>query len=270
MADALKNYAAGQVLTGSLKHFTFDADVELAYAMYGLSGGTVALGGTEDAFDYAIDDVLTLVGGTSNTTSTVTIDSLTIGAVSVTTAGTTYTNGTHAVTLTGGTFTIAAILSVVVAGGLITGVTVTRGGSYSVIPSEQDTLDDIEGGAAGAGDGALELNTDWDVGTYTVTVAGEYTVLPSNPVDTTNSGAGTGATLTAVWVADNSLMDLILKTVSMKGTVVQLGVMQGSGVFRMTLENASPWTASDLQTAIATAITGASRSETITVADYDY
>jgi len=37
------------------------------------------------------------------------------------------------------------------------------------------------------------------VATFTVTTAGIYTVLPSNPISTTSSGAGTGFTLTGSW-----------------------------------------------------------------------
>ena len=43
------------------------------------------------------------------------------------------------------------------------------------------------------------------VATFTVTTAGIYTVLPTNPISTTSSGAGTGFTLTGSWALTATL-----------------------------------------------------------------
>jgi hypothetical protein len=260
--------AMAQQLTGSLSHFTLDYDVELSYDMNKFLDGSVTIGGTEDALDYSVGDTLTLVGGTFTTATVLTIDTVAIGAVAIAVAGTTYTNGTFPVTLsTGGTGT-AAVLSVTVAGGIVTDITVTSGGSYTAVPTDADIITDIEA-EIGAGDGLFDCNADWNAGSFTVTDAGDYTVLPANPVATT-SATGTGATVTAEWTANNGVLNITVQSIGLRGTIVEMGEIKAGGVVRVALENASNWVAGDLQTEINANLLAAGETATVAVTPFAY
>lgn len=120
-------------------------------------------------------------------------------------------------------------------GDTVTAITITSGGSYSVVPTVTISAPTTAGGVQATGSVAMQLTssstvsaagTGYAIGdtitlsggtftqvavltvatlsgsgvaTFTVTTSGTYTALPSNPISTTSSGAGTGFRLTGVW-----------------------------------------------------------------------
>lgn len=120
-------------------------------------------------------------------------------------------------------------------GNTVTAITVTSGGSYSVVPTITISAPTTAGGVQATGSVAMQITssstvsvagTGYAIGdtitlsggtftqaavltvatlsgsgvaTFTVTTSGTYTALPSNPISTTSSGAGTGFRLTGVW-----------------------------------------------------------------------
>jgi hypothetical protein len=153
---------------------------------------------------YAIGEVLTLdgTGATATTDATVTVTALTtIAAQDETdyaasfTAGTGFTAG-DVVTLTDGT----KVTIDNAPGGIPDQFTVTSAttigitGDLATLSQSGDALP-----AGGSGFALTQQLANQGVFAVTVTVAGLYTVVPTNnPDSTTSAGAGTGATLT--WV----------------------------------------------------------------------
>jgi hypothetical protein len=120
-------------------------------------------------------------------------------------------------------------------GGTVTAITGTAGGSYTTIPTITISPPTTAGGTQATGTVAMQVTsnstiasagTGYAIGdtitlsggtfssaavltvatlsgsgvaTFTVTSAGIYTVLPSNPISTTTSGSGTGFQLTGSW-----------------------------------------------------------------------
>jgi hypothetical protein len=113
---------------------------------------------------------------------------VTIGLVSVTSianGGTGYTVG-NVLTVVGGTFTVACQVTVTtVSGGVITGVSVATGGSYTVAPTNPVSV------TGGSGSGAT-FNLSFCIGaTFTITNAGSGYI--EQPTITFSGGGGSGA-----------------------------------------------------------------------------
>lgn len=120
-------------------------------------------------------------------------------------------------------------------GGTVTAVTVTAGGSYIVVPTITISAPTTAGGVQATGSVTMQITSSSTiasagsgyaigdtitlvggtfsvvatltvatlsgsgVATFTVATSGTYTALPTNPISTTSSGAGTGFTLTGNW-----------------------------------------------------------------------
>jgi hypothetical protein len=120
-------------------------------------------------------------------------------------------------------------------GGTVTAITGTAGGVYTVIPTLTISPPTTAGGTQATATAAMQVTSNSTiatagsgyaigdtitltggtssqtavltvatlsgsgVATFTITTAGIYTVLPSNPISTTTSGAGTGFTLNGSW-----------------------------------------------------------------------
>lgn len=105
------------------------------------------------------------------TTATATVASMKAARAFIDTQGSGYTNG-DVLTLSGGTFGTSAQVTLTVAGGLITEITVSRAGSYTVLPSNAVST------TGGTGTGA-KFFMQWGINAVTVTGAGTlYNTFP--------------------------------------------------------------------------------------------
>ena len=165
---------------------------------------------------YSVDDVLSVVGGTSTTTATLDVTSVkTILSqdeanfaggedMGTFTAGTGYA-GSDTITLSDGT---VVTVDTVGGGGDVTAFTITTI-STTAHTADGDVL--TQSSTSGVGTGfTLTLglvNQQVFAATYTESSeipVGEYSVLPSNPVSTTGNSAGSGgATFTVLWGVRN-------------------------------------------------------------------
>lgn len=144
---------------------------------------------------YAINDTITLAGGTFSSAAVLTVSALQLVSVAVNAGGTGYALG-DIITLAGGTSSQAATVTVTAeTGGVISGVSISSGGVYTATASSF-----TQGSTSGSGTGATFNTAAWGVAKATVSTAGSYTVLPTNPVSQgSTSGSGTGATFTINW-----------------------------------------------------------------------
>lgn len=155
---------------------------------------------------YAPGNVLTLSGGTATsgtTTGQLTVSTVKLVSATIAAGGTGYGNAqTFNVTVAGGTSTTAAVVSVTTnAGGVVTTInSVTTPGSYTVLPTlAANAVTGDNGTDHGTG---LTLNLVFGILGVTISRAGVYTAIPSNPVAVTGGG-GTGATFTLAWGVDS-------------------------------------------------------------------
>jgi hypothetical protein len=172
----------------------------------GSSGVNISNGGTVTAI------TRTAAGSAYTTPPTVAISApttaggvqatatVTIGLVSVTSianGGTGYTVG-NTLTVVGGTSTVACQVTVTtVSGGVITGVSVATGGSYTVAPTNPVSV------TGGSGSGAT-FNLSFCIGsTFTITAAGSGYI--EQPTITFSGGGGSGAAAYAT-VGGNSIV----------------------------------------------------------------
>jgi hypothetical protein len=155
---------------------------------------------------YAPGDVLSVSGGTKSVAATLTVAAVKLVSATIAAGGSGYDGGspsTFNVTVAGGTHGAAAVVSVTTDGtGVVTTVnSVTTPGSYTVLPSlSANAVTGDDGTNHGTG---LTLNLVFGVLSATISAAGVYTALPSNPVATTEGGSGTGATFNLAWGVDS-------------------------------------------------------------------
>jgi len=145
-----------------------------------LVSASMAVAGT----GYEVNDSVT-VSGYTGTAPTLSVATLRAISGSIASGGTGYSTGTLQVV--GGTQTTPAQLSFTQSGGVITSVTVTQSGSYTVRPANPVTV------TGGGGSGAT-LNLVWGVNSVTIVNGGDVTGLPASPANTTG-GSGTGLTV---------------------------------------------------------------------------
>lgn len=122
------------------------------------------------AFD-AIPTLTIAASPGGGTTATATVASMKAARAFIDTQGSGYTNG-DVLTVSGGTSTTAAQLTLTVSGGLITEITVSLAGSYTVLPTNPVSV------TGGTGTGA-KFYMQWGINAVTVTGAGTlYNTFP--------------------------------------------------------------------------------------------
>lgn len=149
---------------------------------------------------YAPGNTITLTGGTFSQAAILAVTTTKVVSATVAAGGTGGSAGTQTVTGTTGTGT-KFTASVTVAGGAITAVlSITLGGSYTVNPTSL-TNEPVTGASLSG----AQLNVKMGVDTYTISNAGSYSVLPTNPVaQGSTNGSGTGATFNIdTWGVDS-------------------------------------------------------------------
>lgn len=192
---------------------------------------------------YTPGDVLTLVAGTATDashTSQLTVATMKLVSATITGghAGTGYGNAqTFNVTVAGGTSSSAAVVSVTTnSSGVVTTInSVGTPGSYTVLPSlTGNVVTGDDGSDHGTG---LQLNLVFGILTTTITRAGIYTALPTNPVSVTG-GSGSAATFTLAWGIDS----LVILTAGVYENSVAPTIVISSGAGAATAVLASPST----------------------------
>jgi hypothetical protein len=261
-AGTIVNYAGvNGAVTGSAPAFSVagtDTNISMAFQPKGTgaidlaagsSGVNISNGGTVTAI------TRTAAGSAYTTPPTVAISApttaggvqatatVTIGLVSVTgiaNGGTGYTVG-NTLTVVGGTFTVACQVTVTtVSSGVITGVSVATGGSYTVAPTNPVSV------TGGSGSGAT-FNLSFCIGSaFTITNAGSGYI--EQPTITFSGGGGSGA---AAYASIGT--DATLRTI---GQVLNLATDNGIGFRVMT----SGQTASNYWQALSIGSTPALRS----------
>lgn len=148
-----------------------------------VSRGTLMLAGTT---------LLTFAGGTFGVVAKGLVTNVDLASVAIAAAGTGYLVG-DTLTGTSGTGTkFILTVSTVGAGGAITGLTITNHGDYTANPTSPTSPFTTSGVGINA-----HINVGMGAKTVSVSQAGQYSTVPSNPVSTT--GGGNNATLTATW-----------------------------------------------------------------------
>lgn len=191
----------GASLTALIAGFTDSHDVTLASTAT-LSTGTQTLAissfiatAQSSTGSYAPGDTVTLSGGTSTAAAVLPITDTTVASSTVNAGGAGGTNGACTFVGTTGTGAIFTGTGTVTANALAGALVITGGGDYTVNPTslaaEPITGCGLTGATVVLKMGILTLGVP--------TSPGNYSVQPSNPVSTTTSGSGTGATLTVNW-----------------------------------------------------------------------
>jgi hypothetical protein len=127
----------------------------------------------------------TTAGGVQATASSNLYYNSAIASTTIVSGGTGYTVG-NTLTVSGGTFTAAATFTVsTVSGGVVTAVTATAGGTYSVIPTGTLSV------TGGTGSGFTFTINGWAVRSLNITNAGSGYV--EQPTVTFSGGGGSGA-----------------------------------------------------------------------------
>ena len=190
--------SAGALLSTTIAGFVDSHDVTLTAAATVATPSVLVKSAAvatsqSGAGSYAPADTVTVSGGTTVTTASVfTVSTTQLASATVNNAGGSGTNGACTLTGTTGTgtkFQIAATIS----GNVISALgAISVAGSYTVNPTNL-AAEPVTSNCSLVG---ATLTVKMGVLTFTETTAGLYGALPSNPVSTTTSGSGTGATLT--------------------------------------------------------------------------
>jgi hypothetical protein len=172
---------------------------------------------------YNVADTITAAGGTSSTKAIVTVGAVKIVAVAtIADGGASYVEG-DILTAAGGTGTAAIFQVDTTNSGVITGLSLVSGGSYTVKPGSPISL------TGGSGTGA-QITATYGVSTITVTTAGSYTVVPSSPIaQFATSGSGTGATFSLGWGVLTATVSTAGKYSALPANAVAQASTSGSG-----------------------------------------
>lgn len=171
---------------------------------------------------YTAADTITLTGGTHSVNAVLTVSTVKTITAAINAAGAGYNIG-DTIVAAGGTFSSAAVITVdtVDGGGGILTSHVSSGGSYTVKPSGF-----TQGSTSGVGTGATFNTLVWGVNTVSVTTPGSYTALPASPVaQGSTSGSGTGATFTMLW----KLLSVVVSSQGSGYTSSSLFTVTGGG-----------------------------------------
>lgn len=207
----------------------------------------VAAGGSS----YDIGDVLTLVGGTSSTTATMTVASVITrdnNGVALVNGGSANDVGDEYWLESAGWSTPLKVRVTASSGGNATAITVVQNGVWSG-PGAAPTGN--QNGTFHMGPGSIDGNgvnlvfsiaaSAYAVNGVTVAQEGTYTAVPANPVATTSPSGGTGATLTAHWGVKSITMTQNGSgyiTVADAAPAFSSGAAAGTSVLQATQENA--------------------------------
>lgn len=147
---------------------------------------------------YAPSNTITLTGGTFTTATILTVTHTQLVSATVAAAGASGTPGAVVLTGTTGTGTKFQINGTIGGGGTLSSVSsIVVAGNYTVNPTLLTAEPVTGGGLVGA-----TLSIKIGVLTATISTAGVYTVYPSNPVSQgASSGPGTGFTANLSWGA---------------------------------------------------------------------
>jgi hypothetical protein len=174
---------------------------------------------------YAPNDTITLAGGTFSTAAVVTVATVQLVSATINAGGTGYgASQTFNVTVSGGTFTTAAVVNVTSDG---SGVVTTV--NSITTPGNYTVLPSLTGNAVTGGTGTgLTLNLVFGVLTVTVSNPGLYSVQPTTFTQGSTSGSGTGATFNnSTWAFISSR--IITNLSSTAGLSVGMAVSSTSG-----------------------------------------
>jgi hypothetical protein len=164
----------------------------------GSSGVNISNGGTVTAITITVNGITgytshptpaisapTTAGGVQATATTNLFYNSAIATTSIVNGGTGYAVG-NVLTVVGGTFVAAATFTVAtVSGGVITGITSTTGGTYSVIPTGTLSV------TGGSGTGFTLTINGWAIRSLNITNAGSGYI--EQPTVTFSGGGGSGA-----------------------------------------------------------------------------
>jgi len=194
----------GGATTKAVEFKSLGSDTNVGLAFRSQGTGAIDLAAGSSGVNISNGGTVTAITGTANGSYT-TVPTITISPP--TTAGGTQATGTVAmqalnaiivsggsgyavndtITFVGGTFTTAVTLTVLtVSGSAVATVSVTNGGTYTVLPSNP-----ISTTSSGAGTGATFNTTSWGVRTTAYTITGAGSGYVEQPTVTFSSGSAT-------------------------------------------------------------------------------
>lgn len=179
-------------------------------ANLGVYSGTAIVSGTGTVTaDYGVGNVLQVSGGTytGNQQANVTVASVKVRTTAAAVGGSNYTVGDTFTFSTAG-FTTNAILTVAAADdtGAVTGITITNAGVYTGATLPADPVSPTSTVKTNVNATGATFNFGWGINTFTIANAGDYTVLPANPVTLSGGVSGTGATANLVYQVSSVLV----------------------------------------------------------------
>lgn len=225
----------------------------VASARMGAASGTVDTAGTGAVgADYNVGNTLTVSGGTSTAAAIFNITGIVAAQMGLQAAGYNYNIGNR-ITFGGAGYVsnITVSVSNVDATGAITEFVQLAGGGIrnAVAPADPVsglTLEGTSGNADTSGTGAT-FNVRWGVANIALAGSGVYSVLPSNPVNTTTDGLGTGATLNVAWQVSNVVVtnggsdfDAATVTFTPTGAAATATVNAAGSISSITVTNPGP------------------------------
>lgn len=140
---------------------------------------------------YQVGDIVVFEAGDGTVTvrPAVTLDSVQLTVIQVQSGGAGYSVG-NTITLAGGTSSTAAIVTVsAVSGGAVTAVTITNSGDYTVAPTSF-----TQASTSGSGSGVAFHNCQFGPKTWTISTRGVFTANPTFFTQFSTTGSGVAAT----------------------------------------------------------------------------
>lgn len=137
---------------------------------------------------YSVGDALTVTGGTFSTATVLTVASIKAVACAPDATGSNYqVNDT--ITFSGGSYTTPVILKVdsIDGGGGITGLSIVQAGQYT----GSTPVNPVSPTSTNGSGTLATVDLTWGVNTVTVSTPGSYTIYPSNPVSVSTIGGAT-------------------------------------------------------------------------------
>ena len=141
---------------------------------------------------YVATEAVTLTGGTAATNAVMTVTNIKLVSLAINAGGSGYAVG-DTIVLNGGTHSVSAVVTVLsLSTTAVATFSITTAGVYTT-----GATTFTQASTSGSGTGATFQTGVFGINAFTVSTAGSYTVLPSNPVSQgSTTGSGTGATFT--------------------------------------------------------------------------